>query len=82
MTTEDWSFLQTVVDSAEKLIFSLSMESRTAREAEREVNWPSMSGGPRGSLTLDMEVVESHRFGVDPVTCIVSSLSPSLRDES
>ena len=81
LTTEDWAFLQTVVDSAERLIFALSTESRTGRDGEREVNWPKMNGGPRGSLTLDMEVVDSHRFAVDPVTCIVSSLADRFVSE-
>ena len=79
LSLADWALLQRGVDAAELIIFSAAIESRTA-EGWRTVDWNATQTGGKRMLTIDPEVVETHRFGPDTVPCVVSpSLSLSLK---
>ncbi|KAL8280714.1 hypothetical protein RQP46_007037 [Phenoliferia psychrophenolica] len=72
LTTEDWSFLTHTVNAAERVAFSLCIESRSDGIFTREVNWPAKQPGqPRPPLQLDPVVVDSHRTAFDTITTVV-----------
>jgi hypothetical protein len=68
LSDQDWESLQMATDSAEKIIFALSMESRSDSAQMREVVWPD-----NRALHLDLEVVERTRMALDTVLCVVKS---------
>jgi hypothetical protein len=73
LSDQDWECLQIACDSAEKIIFSLSMESRSTSHRIREVAWPPKQGNKRPPLHLDLEVVENTRMALDTILCVVRS---------
>ncbi|KAK4055928.1 hypothetical protein OIO90_002921 [Microbotryomycetes sp. JL221] len=71
LSSTEWSFLQQLVDALERLVFSLSQESRSNDTPLRKVQWPArQSNGMRPRLTVDKTVIEMYRTSYDPVSCV------------
>jgi hypothetical protein len=73
LNAQDWESIRIATDAAEKIIFALSMESRSSSNQMREVVWPKKRGKVRPPLHLDLEVVERYRTALDTVICVVES---------
>ncbi|BGP31569.1 hypothetical protein JCM10296v2_003341 [Rhodotorula toruloides] len=78
LSPAEWRFLGVSIAALERMMFSLSEESRVLKpgqvewDGERRVQWPPVdpATGLRKPLTPDQEMIAAMKTAIDPVTCI------------
>ncbi|BGP24161.1 hypothetical protein JCM10295v2_003069 [Rhodotorula toruloides] len=78
LSPAEWRFLGVSIAALERMMFSLSAESKVVKpgqfewDGERRVQWPPVDPetGLRKPLTPDQDMIAAMKTAIDPVTCI------------